>query len=212
MPIITPAYPSMCATHNITLSTKKIIMRELKRGGDIVDKIFTGQQQWKDLFGRHTFFTRGYKYYLAINSAAPSKEAQLVWSGFVASKVRLLVAQLEVDDLIEIAHPFNKGFDRIHHVTSDEERKAVLGGSLQYQAHNTKTETTDVAKDPKQIAAAQAEAGTEIVEPEDKAAPNGARVPAPTTQTGSTIYTTTYYIGIELAQGDYWETYRVASF
>ena len=32
MPIITPAYPSMCATHNVTASTKKIIESEFKRG------------------------------------------------------------------------------------------------------------------------------------------------------------------------------------
>lgn len=32
MPIITPAYPSMCATHNVTQSTKKIIEEEFKRG------------------------------------------------------------------------------------------------------------------------------------------------------------------------------------
>jgi hypothetical protein len=31
MPIITPAYPSMCATHNISMSTKAVILRELQR-------------------------------------------------------------------------------------------------------------------------------------------------------------------------------------
>ena len=32
MPIITPAYPSMCATHNVTSSTQAIITGEFKRG------------------------------------------------------------------------------------------------------------------------------------------------------------------------------------
>ena len=31
MPVITPAYPSMCATHNITSSTQKVILAELSR-------------------------------------------------------------------------------------------------------------------------------------------------------------------------------------
>ncbi|MCJ1401636.1 polynucleotide adenylyltransferase [Xylographa trunciseda] len=192
MPIITPAYPSMCATHNITLSTKKIITRELERGGDIVDKIFTHQLQWKDLFSRHTFFTQGYKYYLGINSASFSKEAQLLWQGCVGSKVRHLVGQLESDELIDIAHPFNKGFDRVHRVSNQDERNAVLSGSLQFQATDVATETTDVGKDPKQLAGAEDSS-------ENVAIPN-VNDNTPEGDGASTIYTTTYYIGIELAQ------------
>lgn len=32
MPIITPAYPSMCSTHNVTQSTQMIMTQEFKRG------------------------------------------------------------------------------------------------------------------------------------------------------------------------------------
>lgn len=32
MPVITPAYPSMCSTHNITQSTMTIIKNEMLRG------------------------------------------------------------------------------------------------------------------------------------------------------------------------------------
>jgi poly(A) polymerase len=32
MPIITPAYPAMCATHNVTASTQMIITEEFKKG------------------------------------------------------------------------------------------------------------------------------------------------------------------------------------
>ena len=194
MPIITPAYPSMCATHNITMSTKKIIIRELERGGDIVDKIFTGQLQWKDLFNRHTFFTQGYKYYLSIIAASRSKEAQLVWSGLVESKVRLLVSQLETQGSIEIAHPFNKGFDRVHHCSNEDEVEAVSNGELQYQAKNIKTESTDLANDPKHGAAANGDAENMVV-------PNGHSEVQVNGEEKHVIYTTTYYVGIELAQG-----------
>lgn len=197
MPIITPAYPSMCATHNITLSTKAIILRELKRGGDITDKIFTGQFQWKDLFAKHSFFTNDYKYYLSIIAASRTKEAQKVWSGHIESKVRLLVQNLDAQDSIEVARPFNKGFDRVHHCKNEEEIQAVLSGDLKYQAPDVKTETTDNVKDPKHAAAA--EGGAEEME-----MPSGDLELSPTMQNGTevhTIHTTTYYIGIELRQG-----------
>ncbi len=195
MPIITPAYPSMCATHNITLSTKTVIMRELDRGGDIADKIFTGQLQWKDLFAKHAFFTDGFKYYLSIIAASRSKEAQHVWSGLVESKVRLLVSNLETQGSIQLARPFNKGFDRVHHCRDEDEIEAVISGDLKYQAKDIKTETTDTVKDPKHSAAAEGGADdmTMPVESSEDSI-NGEDV--------HTIYTTTYYVGIELAQGE----------
>lgn len=82
MPIITPAYPSMCATHNITKSTKEIIMREMKRAAEIMDKIMVGEAEWNSLFKKHEFFTNGYKYYLAIVAASKDAEGQLMWYVF----------------------------------------------------------------------------------------------------------------------------------
>lgn len=32
MPVITPAYPSMCSTHNITASTMSVVKNEMLRG------------------------------------------------------------------------------------------------------------------------------------------------------------------------------------
>ena len=195
MPIITPAYPSMCATHNITMSTKKIITKELERGGDIVDKIFTGQASWKDLFVKHTFFTEGYKYYLSVVAASRTKEAQLLWSGLVESKVRHLVTDLEQDSAIDVAHPFNKGFDRVHRCKDEDTVEEIIGGNLSYQVTDIKTETTDQVNDPKHSAAANGEADN-ITVPANIAndSTNG--------KENYTIYTTTYYIGIQLDKGN----------
>ena len=195
MPIITPAYPSMCATHNITLSTKEIILRELMRGVQITDQIWTGQLQWKDLFSKHTFFTQDFKYYLSINAASHEKEAQHVWSGLVESKVRLLVATLERDESIHLARPFNKGFERVHICQNEEDLEKIKSGDLSFQDTDSKTETTDVTNDPKRNAAASGEG-------DGMAMPNGAS--EATSTNGSKahkMYTTTYYVGIELAQG-----------
>lgn len=188
MPIITPAYPSMCATHNVSMSTKAVILRELQRAGDIVDKIFVKKNSWSDLFTRHTFFTQDYKYYLSITASSKTKEAQSIWSGLVESKLRHLVGALDRKEPIAVAHPFPKGFERIHVVTNDQEAEIVKNGSTQYQAKGTKTQTTDETKDPAHAVAAQNGAANPTVPEPDNQSNNETR----------TIYTTSYYIGLEL--------------
>lgn len=189
MPIITPAYPSMCATHNISVSTKSVILRELARGGDIVDKIFLKQMTWNDLFTRHSFFTQDYKYYLSITASSKTKEAESIWSGLVESKLRHLVGALDRKGTIAVSHPFPKGFERTHIVSNDQEIEAVKNGSTKYQDRGIKTETTDEVGDPTHAVAAQ----NGIMNPETAEATN--KEPEGETRT---IYTTTYYIGLEM--------------
>ncbi|KAI9364170.1 Poly(A) polymerase central domain-containing protein [Pilaira anomala] len=127
MPIITPAYPSMCATHNVTDSTRAIMIEEFKYGTDIMDKIMNKNGKWSDLFVKSDFF-HSYKNYLQIVASSLSSEAQLTWSGLVESKLRQLVLKVEVTDLIKLAHPYIKGFDKIHYcLTEDEILKASKG-------------------------------------------------------------------------------------
>ncbi|ESZ93790.1 hypothetical protein SBOR_5819 [Sclerotinia borealis F-4128] len=185
MPIITPSYPSMCATHNITNSTKEIICRELARGGNIVDRIMMGKAPWKELFEKHTFFTQGYKYYLSVISASTTKEAQLIWAGLVESKVRILVTNLEVHDSIAVAHPFNKGFERVHKCSSEDEIDSVKEGGHQYQIYEIPTVTTDPSHDPSLGIAVKDQNG-DVPEADKKE---------------TMVYTTTFYIGLELSEG-----------
>lgn len=111
MPVITPAYPSMCATHNITSSTQKIIMEEFKRGMEIMNQVTRGKQTWSDLLQRHNFFFR-YKFYLCIVAATKeSYEEHIKWAGFIESKLRLLVQKLELNEGIQIAHPYFSTFE-----------------------------------------------------------------------------------------------------
>ncbi|KAJ5642197.1 hypothetical protein N7490_006197 [Penicillium lividum] len=192
MPIITPAYPSMCATHNISVSTKTVILRELQRGGDMVDKIFMKQLTWNDLFTRHSFFTNAYKYYLSITASSRTKEAEGIWSGLVESKLRHLVGALDRKAVIAVAHPFPKGFERVHITKNEQEIEAVKNGSTKYQAKGTTTETTDETKDAAHQAAAESGAeNVSVPEPSEKLAEK---------TDGLTMYTTTYYIGLELNQ------------
>lgn len=116
MPVITPAYPSMCATHNITTSTQKVIMKELERGAEIMKEISSGTKLWSDLFTRHTFF-HDYKFYLCVVAGTLSTdEEHHKWSGMIESKLRILVQKLEVTDGISVAHPYVKDFSNSYYL------------------------------------------------------------------------------------------------
>ncbi|AEO69152.1 9941c846-94b2-46b6-986e-f97ede243034 [Thermothielavioides terrestris] len=133
MPIITPAYPSMCATHNVGRSSMVVIQQELKKGAEVTEEIMLGRRPWKDLFTKHTFFTSGFKYYLTVISSSRTKKAQNVWSGFIESRVRLLVNKIEMHPSIALARPFNKGYDRMHRCKNDAQvEEVVSAGSLAY--------------------------------------------------------------------------------
>ncbi|KAF5371201.1 hypothetical protein D9758_004094 [Tetrapyrgos nigripes] len=129
MPIITPTYPAMCATHNVTASTQMITTEEFKRGADIVDKVIVGSASWSELFTKHDFFHK-YRYYLQIIASTGNADLQIKWSGTVESRIRQLVMKLEYVDSLMLAHPFVKGFDQVSYCISDEEVRAVAQGDI----------------------------------------------------------------------------------
>ncbi|KAF3060021.1 Poly(A) polymerase pla1 [Daldinia childiae] len=215
MPVITPAYPQMCATFNITHSTMAIIQRELERGADLTDRIRAGKLAWKDLFVKHTFFTADHKYYLAVIATSTTKEAHKIWSGFVESKVRVLVGDLERHASVAIARPFNKGYERVHKVKNDQETEEVRNGNLTYLVQDDDSEDDNKVKNEngvevktedktEQNPTVKVENGESMsldiksdsedqkinVESIPDAAPNASK-----------IYTTTHYVGLELAEG-----------
>ncbi|KAF0484400.1 PolyA polymerase [Gigaspora margarita] len=172
MPIITPSYPSKCATHNVTQFTKKIMEREFGRAVDIMDHIMTGTGKWSDLFAKHNFFGR-YRYYLQIIVLSDSSEKHLKWSGRVESRVRYLISKLESIGSLALAHPFAKGFNKIHHCINDQMVKDVMRGVFDSTSINDKNDT---------------ELSQNIQDVTDTA---NIRV----------IYTTTFYIGLEIESG-----------
>ncbi|KAI9206106.1 polymerase [Polychytrium aggregatum] len=129
MPVITPAYPSMCSTHNVMSSTQRIMTREFELAAEIVDKINHKNGVWNDLFAKHQFFYT-YRHYLQIVVTSDDPETQLTWSGLVESKIRQLNSKLELAEGIKIAHPFIKGFERQAYYTSKEERDQLVHGKV----------------------------------------------------------------------------------
>jgi poly(A) polymerase len=181
MPIITPAYPAMCATHNVTASTQMVMTEEFKKGADIVDKVIVGTAQWSELFAKHEFFHK-YRYYLQVIASTGSAALQIKWyaftlpnpndssqyssirrSGTVESRIRQLVMKLEYVDSLTLAHPFTKGFEQVSHCISEDEVRAVAQGE-NWESINKRKE-------------------------EDIEGKEGA----------STVHSTTFYIGLAIA-------------
>ncbi|EGR44367.1 uncharacterized protein TRIREDRAFT_70546 [Trichoderma reesei QM6a] len=226
MPVITPAYPSMCATFNITRSSMTIIQRELRRGLEISEQIMVGKRPWSDLFVKHTFFTSGYRYYISVISASKDKEAHKIWSGYVESKVRMLVQKLEQHPSIALAHAFNKGYDRRHLCRNEQEIGQVQEGSLEFLIKDedeskpngavVKTEKGEGDNKPNGAAvkSEKVEDGSKLSDipmkaENDEGENKLSEVPIKTeNKDGATesvfpveVYTTTHYIGLELEEG-----------
>jgi poly(A) polymerase len=120
MPVITPAYPSMCSTHNVSQSTLDLMREEFKRGSEVMLRIEQKKASWTDLFAKSDFFCR-YKHFFQIIAVANSEEAHRMWSGFVESKIRILVGRLEGEEYINGAPPFPETFDLPVKGATDEE-------------------------------------------------------------------------------------------
>lgn len=179
MPIITPAYPSMCATHNVTQSTQMIMTREFKRAGDIVNNVFLGKAQWSELFAKHDFFHQ-YKYYLQVIASSGSADLQLKWQGTVESRLRQLVMKLELVPTLLCAHPYVKGFNQESVCLDDAEVRMVAMGDVPESV----AQRTKVAALPDEGDAAKEKDAAAKEEEQD----SGKR----------TIYTTTFYIGLSI--------------
>jgi poly(A) polymerase len=208
MPVITPAYPSMCATYNITQSAKQVIIEELKRADALGQLILSGQRPWKDLFVKHTFFTQGFKYYLMVNCCSTNKASHKTWSGYVESKVRVLVQGVERHPSIALARPFTKGFERVHRCKSEADIDRVKAGDLCCVVNEREEEKVPVDAEKARNGAAAAdgqpdgEAETAGVDGEVQ---NGTATGDPGNggeragdETDTIIYTTTHYIGLGL--------------
>ena len=180
MPIITPAYPSMCATYNISKSNKTVIMKELERASGITQKIFFGGGKWSDLFDKHTFFTKDHKYYLSVVASCKGKDDVKAWSGLVESKIRILVMQLELQtDQISLARPFVKGYSRAHRCDDEAQRTEVRKGAMKYKVDETKVIENN---------------NPDLTTNGDATGASGAEEPP----SGGNFHTHTFYIGIDL--------------
>jgi len=94
MPVITPAFPAMNSTYNVTETTKRILLEEFRRGFETVRLVEQQKATWSKVCEPFPFFEQ-FHHFISLEVLANSDEVYNKFSGLVESKLRILVMQLE---------------------------------------------------------------------------------------------------------------------
>ena len=96
MPVITPVFPAINSTHNVTETTKRIILYELRRGSEMVKKVEQQRALWHELPITKPFpYYDLFPHFLWLEILAKTEDVYHNFSGWVESKLRILTKQLE---------------------------------------------------------------------------------------------------------------------
>jgi poly(A) polymerase len=117
-PVITPAYPCMNSTYNVSPATKRIMESEFKRGQDICAGV--GSRVWEiesyqELFKPTDIFL-DHKDFIQVLAWAATEDDFHKWSGWVESKMRFLISGIDNAPGVS-AYPFPNAFK--HNVNSE---------------------------------------------------------------------------------------------
>ncbi|CAL0322065.1 unnamed protein product [Lupinus luteus] len=105
MPIITPTYPCMNSSYNVSTSTLRVMVEQFQYGNKICGEIELNNVQWSALFEPNLFF-ENYKNYLQIDLIAADIDDLRAWKGWVESRLRQLTLMIERDTLGKLqCHP-----------------------------------------------------------------------------------------------------------
>ncbi|KAL6334901.1 hypothetical protein AAG906_023706 [Vitis piasezkii] len=106
MPIITPAYPCMNSSYNVSISTLRVMMEQFRYGNKICEEIELSKAQWGALFEPYLFFD-SYKNYLQVDIVAVDIDDLRAWKGWVESRLRQLTLMIERDTFGKLqCHPY----------------------------------------------------------------------------------------------------------
>lgn len=107
MPVITPCYPCMNSTFNLTYSNLRVLKEEFERGLRIATAVEDGDDEWATLFEPVDFFAAHDRFVL-IEAMAHTEDEHRRWEGTIESKLRHLMKKLEVLPHVEVVHPYPK--------------------------------------------------------------------------------------------------------
>ncbi|PKU80032.1 poly(A) polymerase [Dendrobium catenatum] len=96
MPIITPAYPSVNSSYNVSKSTLRVMNEQFQFGNKICEEIDQNKASWSALFEPYQFFD-SYKNFLKVSIVANDADDLRILKGWVESRLRLLTLLIEWD-------------------------------------------------------------------------------------------------------------------
>lgn len=106
MPIITPAYPCMNSSYNVSTSTLRVMTEQFQTGNKICEDIEMNKAGWDALFEPYPFF-ESYRNYLQIDIVAADQDDLRTWKGWVESRLRQLTLKIERDTFGMLqCHPY----------------------------------------------------------------------------------------------------------
>ncbi|XP_047179862.1 nuclear poly(A) polymerase 4-like isoform X1 [Vigna umbellata] len=118
MPIITPVYPCMNSSYNVSTSTLRVMMEQFQFGNKICGDVELNKGCWEDLFEPYSFF-ESYTNYLQVDVVAADVDDLRNWKGWVGSRLRQLTLMIERDTFGKLqCHPY-------HHEYMDTSRQSA---------------------------------------------------------------------------------------
>ncbi|KAH0464419.1 hypothetical protein IEQ34_007205 [Dendrobium chrysotoxum] len=96
MPIITPAYPSVNSSYNVSKSTLQVMNEQFQFGNKICEEIDLNKANWSALFQPYQFF-ESYKNFLKVDIVAMDADDLRIWKGWVESRLRIMILKIERD-------------------------------------------------------------------------------------------------------------------
>ncbi|KAL7693232.1 putative nucleotidyltransferase, class I-like, poly(A) polymerase [Plasmopara halstedii] len=119
MPILTPAYPSMNSSFNVSTHSLAVMKKEFKRGLTIVQDVLSkGGSEWGPLFEPSEFFAV-HQHYLAVEVYTVKQEEEQAWCSFCESRMRKLVESLAYNPALCSLRVFTKKY-ALSYVTSGD--------------------------------------------------------------------------------------------
>ena len=94
MPIITPTYPHLNSTFNVTISTLNLIQERMRSADALCKKILNGQEKWEALFRTQPILDE-YNHFLVIRLLGMHHSVK--WFGLIESRLRHFINTLEKD-------------------------------------------------------------------------------------------------------------------
>lgn len=128
MPILTPAYPSMNSSFNVSTHSLAVMKKEFKRGLTIVQDVLSkGGSDWGSLFEPSEFFAV-HQHYLAVEVYTVKQEEEQAWCSFCESRIRKLVESLAYNPALCSLRVFTKRYPLSYVTNGDAPAIELLDG------------------------------------------------------------------------------------